>query len=782
MRKRLFKFLTGYVLKLRVLHILIIIFVSISMLVLSERISFTDVNIMDFLTTNTEGSLSEYNTLLNMLIVEINKRFPKTPVYEKHLEDIIKGKLYDTKKMLEEIRVDSENSPTVSSTINSEFNIDKLQDDKELYKYLDFGIAKNLSLNNLNLEAKPVDWEDKVLNPPDVEIDRYIIQTKPTGKNSLTPGSFVFLPTQLTNVDENNKIDISPSLKREIVFSKIAEKELRQILREIPQAEQAYFISLRGFTRILRGDYFDQVKIFKEKFSYKHSFIDRTYFAPTLEKEFRPSFPYLDIGGLGIVRTYTISILNPKLKLVGIIGVDTPLEMEGKLKKTSPILGIGFFKNVSFKFSEDNLSESEKKQIDDFKKHKKLETFFTEVNRSVSNNRVIYSVPLTTDNVVYVIFDKKRLWVNTLLFMTVIAAVLAGISGMIYYVYRQSIKAIRAQENQFNLISNMHYPYIITNKNSHILKYNQEFENLVETSNLEGANFEDFLTEDSVKDYNFHIESSKKGFECPLTIKGRKDAHKSIILINARMEHPFQKGSRISVIIDSEVIESIVAKKYIDGFYHTLKTPLHSILNIADQFRRKSAAPRYNEYYTLLDNTIEELKTEMSSLLEISKLDFRHLRPEPEIINFSRMIEEIKREFSVLVRKKKIKFDSNIHDGLTIQADRNMVKTTIENILDNALKYTPAGEISLLLLDAGSEAKVVIKDTGIGIPPDEINLIFDKEFRGKHPLVREMEGQGIGLYRCRHFVKLNNGEISVTSDPKKGSEFTIVFPKKIKNH
>lgn len=776
--------MTGYVLKLRVLHILIIIIVSASILVISARIRNLDNFIGDFLTTKTEGSLSEYNPLLNMLITEINKinkRAKGTQVGEDQLKNRIKEELYDTKQRLEGISVDSPNRPIGNPAVDVRFNIDKLQDDKELYKYLDFGITKNLSLDNLNLEAKPVDWKDKILNPQAVKIKRYIIQTKkPDEKDSFIPGSFVFLPTQSTSVDENNEIDISPGLKREIVFSKIAEKKLHQIIEEIPQAEQVYFISLSGFVRIFRRGESDPVKEFEKIVSYKQSFHDRTYFAPTLKYGFRASFPYVDIGGLGIVRTYTISILKPDLNLVGIIGVDAPMiKVKDELKKTSLTLGISFFKNFLLEFKEDNLNEIERKEIVDFKKKEGQEKFFTEVNQFGSASRIIYSVPLEKESVVYVVFDKERLWKNTLLFIMVIAVILAGISVMIYYVYHQSIKTIKAQENQFNLISHMHYSYVITNKNNHILKYNQEFENLVEAVDLEGANFEDFLITDSVKDFKFYIDSGKERFECPLTIKGKKGTRKSIILVNARTEHPFQKGSRVSVIIESEDIESLVAGKYIDRLYHILKTPLHSILNIADQLRRKSAAPRYNELYILLDKTIKDLSTAISRLLEISKLEFRHLRPELEIINFSRMIGDIKREFSILVRKKKIKLEYNIHDGLTIQADRNMVRTTIENILDNALKYTPGGEISLLLLDAGSEVKVVIKDTGIGIPADEINLIFNKKFRGKHDLVQAMDGQGIGLYQCWHFVKLNKGEISVTSVPGKGSEFTIALPKNV---
>jgi signal transduction histidine kinase len=73
----------------------------------------------------------------------------------------------------------------------------------------------------------------------------------------------------------------------------------------------------------------------------------------------------------------------------------------------------------------------------------------------------------------------------------------------------------------------------------------------------------------------------------------------------------------------------------------------------------------------------------------------------------------------------------------------------------------------------------VVKDTGIGIPKSEIDLIFKKKFRGSHPVVQQNDGQGIGLYQAKNFIELNQGKISVKSAVEEGTEFTVILPKNI---
>lgn len=796
------RFLTKYVLRLRVFNVLIFLIVCAAIVFFSFRINNLGGFINNFLTTRTEWSLSEHNSLLSMLIAELNRNQSEE---EKEKADKISKKIEDTlksiKKNIEDINAEKSNG---EQDVNS-INIDKI-DDNEVYKYLGTSVLKKLTYKELNLARRETSVTDDAED--DHDINRIYFESS---NKDVSLKSFVFIPTQLVNVNENGEPWLPFHLKREIVFSKILENHLLDIPKKI-QAEQVYFISLNGFIRLCpKADKNGKVDpmSYRKKLSYKKNFADRTYFNATIKEEFHKSPPYVDTGGYGIVRTYSISILNRDLKIVGIIAVDIEVEtIKEQLEKLSVGSTLPWFKNFLIGFykiggngledpSGHELEKKYKGQIIgnlgdnrhklttevcrfNFDKNCNIIIDPKEIKDDSSISSIVYSVPIGEKEVAFLIFDKERITKNNTYFVLIVVCLLLIITSLIFFVYIQGKKRLRHDESQLHLISHMGYAYIITDKSNYILDCNDVFKNLVEDKKIIGKSFEKYITKDSAKDFNFYSNSGKEKFECPIDIETGKSKNKPAILINTKTEYPFAaKDSRISILIESENIESLVAEKYSETISHMLKSPLHSIIGIADQLRRKTAKPRYDEYFRLLDYEIDTLRTKISRLLRISKIEIDKLKPEYEKIDLTKLIKDIKKEFEPLIAKRKLEFKGSIAEGLTIWADRSMIKIAIENILENALKYTIIGEISLSLFDAISEAKVEIKDTGIGIPKNEIDLIFKKKFRGSHPVVQQNDGQGIGLYQCKNFIELNHGKISVKSVVEEWTEFTVILPKNL---
>jgi nitrogen-specific signal transduction histidine kinase len=777
------EFLTKDLFRLRIFFVLIFLIVSVTIVFFSFRINDLGGFINDFLTTKTEWSLSEHNSFLSMLITEFN-RDPDVKKEAERISRPIEEGLRSIKPEIEKIGVSESNKEQEEIPQN----IDKLAYEK-VQKYLDFKTLEKMTFKELNLEVKK-----KFVNEDDSseqKINRIYIESS---DKDIVPKSFVFIPSQLVNVNENGEPWLSIYAKREIVFSKIVEKYLLYILDTIPGVEQAYFISLSGFIRICTKKTDKPVENYQNKLSYKKNYADRTYFDSTIKKIFHQSPPYVDTAGFGIVRSYSISILNNNLGIIGIIAVDIKEKpIKSLLGKISLGSTLPWFKNFSLglfemkgdeltasKNAKNNLTNEEKILINDFRK-KNRDELFTEVQRFESNiNRIIYSVPIEKDKIAVVVFDKERVVRNNILFISIIVSVLIILIYLIRYVYLHSIRRIKAEGKQFDLISHMHHSYVITGQSNQIIDHNEEFENLIEEKDLNSKSFEKYLTKDSLKDFKFYLDAGKEKFECPVEIKTKDGKIKQAILISTKTEYPFaEKGSRISIIIESENIESLVAEKYVDRISHLLKSPLHSILGIADQLRRKSAKPRYDEYFRLLDYEINTLSSKISRLLRISRIELEKLEPEYEEFDLTKLVNDIKNGFTPLMAKRKLRFETNITDGVTICADRNMIKAAIENLLENALKYTTIGEISLSLFDTKNEVKIVIKDTGIGIPKNEIDKIFDKKFRGSHPMVQKNDGQGIGLYQVKHFIGLNQGKISVKGVVEEGTEFTVILPKNL---
>ena len=114
----------------------------------------------------------------------------------------------------------------------------------------------------------------------------------------------------------------------------------------------------------------------------------------------------------------------------------------------------------------------------------------------------------------------------------------------------------------------------------------------------------------------------------------------------------------------------------------------------------------------------------------------------------------------------------------TLHADERKVKQVLLNLLSNALKFTPeGGAIDVLVSTTDKEVEVAVKDTGVGIAPDEQDSVFE-EFRQVGSAAKKIEGTGLGLAISRKFVELHGGKIWVTSQLGTGSTFTFTLPRR----
>jgi len=809
-KARFSRILARQIRRLRIYYSLIAIIFFGTILFLYVRTTSSDRLINDFSTRRTEWNTSEHSPFFNWLIAQFEfDKIANTGDIDQHM----KAKLESIRR-----RIDEDLKKSTKEPQSGPINIDRL-DYQEIPAYLGDQSLASLSLGNLNIIDEDKTLGEWITPEGDTKfnIQFYILRSKDDDLNEQK--SFVFFPTQLVNRNENNQFHLSLRLKRDLVFSKFMEKYLLEILKEIPDAQQAYFIPLSGFVRICgkgeRGD--NPVKYYKSKLNFRQDFADRLYFKPTIKDKFHYTPLYVDAGGLGIVKTYSCAVINYKWGVVGMIGADIQIgSVEKQLAEKShsfntfpqnPIIDFCDSNDVDenasrFKTKYNLLTSADKKGIFDFKKEKSrtpsimtttLNRFDFDVDGNIIKrqspvgetgitkkiNRIIYSLPLEGNKIAFFIFDKQRLMWQSIFYISFLLIQLIGFTLLIRYVYHQMINRVQEEENKLELITQMHSSYVITDKANHIQSCNKEFENLVEDKNAVGKNLANYLTIDSFKDYRFFLDSGKERFEFSVVLQTKSGNEKSAILINAKTSYLTDNKARISILIESENLESLVAEKYADRISHILKSPLHSILQIADQLRRKTAKPRYEDYFRILEVEVAGLKSEISRLLGMLKMEYKQPVPEYKKFDLTKLVMEIKGEYVPLLEKKKLGFNSKFTEGVSIAADRNMIKVTIENILDNALKYTPTGSISFFLYDSPVDAKIVIEDTGIGITADETGLIFQKGHRGNHPVVLGAPGKGIGLYQCKNFVDLHKGRIDVESAVGKGSQFTILVPKNL---
>jgi signal transduction histidine kinase/ligand-binding sensor domain-containing protein/CheY-like chemotaxis protein/AraC-like DNA-binding protein len=222
--------------------------------------------------------------------------------------------------------------------------------------------------------------------------------------------------------------------------------------------------------------------------------------------------------------------------------------------------------------------------------------------------------------------------------------------------------------------------------------------------------------------------------------------------------------------------------KFLTNLSHELRTPISLILAPMDQLLNKTTVDK-TQYVEGIKRNAKRLLNLVDQLLDFkslqeheSKLDSHH----GEIVSF---IKETAESFRYLSQTNGIEFivDSQL-DSLYMDFDANKIERVILNLLSNAFKHTPkAGRIMLSIFKSGdSDAQqcvyIQISDTGIGIPADKYELIFERFFQHDSPPAVLNQGSGIGLSIVKEFVQMHKGSIRVESEPGNGSVFTVCLP------
>jgi heavy metal sensor kinase len=216
-------------------------------------------------------------------------------------------------------------------------------------------------------------------------------------------------------------------------------------------------------------------------------------------------------------------------------------------------------------------------------------------------------------------------------------------------------------------------------------------------------------------------------------------------------------------------------KQFAADASHELRTPLSVILSQSEIILRKDRTP--GEYRNTLA-TIKEAATMMSEivrkLLAIAKLSADKVELRFERINLGDIISESVNLLSPLAEHKGVSIDISPAKPLAVLGDRSLLSELFNNLIGNAIKYNvPHGKIHINLIQEADLIITEIRDTGIGIPENDLAKVFDRFYRVDKSRSRETGGAGLGLSICNEIVKLHNGRIEIKSKVDEGSTVSV---------
>ncbi|WP_183128133.1 sensor histidine kinase [Clostridium autoethanogenum] len=216
--------------------------------------------------------------------------------------------------------------------------------------------------------------------------------------------------------------------------------------------------------------------------------------------------------------------------------------------------------------------------------------------------------------------------------------------------------------------------------------------------------------------------------------------------------------------------------EFVASVSHELRTPLTSIKGWASTMRTGDFSDK-EELQTgleIIENESDRLTKMVEELLDFSKFISGKITLKKDYVDIKNTIEYIKKQFSLRAWRQNINFSVKVQDNMPlVLLDENRIKQVLNNLLDNAFKFTQeGGKVTLKAFVKDENLIMIVDDTGIGIPEDELPKVTEKFFKGKS----DKCSNGIGLSICKEIVSLHGGKIEITSELVKGTEITLTIP------
>jgi len=231
---------------------------------------------------------------------------------------------------------------------------------------------------------------------------------------------------------------------------------------------------------------------------------------------------------------------------------------------------------------------------------------------------------------------------------------------------------------------------------------------------------------------------------------------------------------------------SQLKSNFLSNMSHELRTPLVGIIGFADILEDEIINEKHKGMINKISLGAARLSITLNQILDLSKIETNKKSIKWQKIDITSVILEIVKLYSNMAIKNKIVLMSSFsQSNLTVWGDERMLLNIFNNLVNNAVKYTAEGQITInsFVETDDSEEFIVVKvaDTGMGIPEDKLEVIFEEFRQVSEGLNRGYEGTGLGLTLCKKFVNLLNGSIQVESEQGIGSTFTVRFPLFVEN-
>jgi signal transduction histidine kinase len=212
---------------------------------------------------------------------------------------------------------------------------------------------------------------------------------------------------------------------------------------------------------------------------------------------------------------------------------------------------------------------------------------------------------------------------------------------------------------------------------------------------------------------------------------------------------------------------------------HELRTPVTSIVSFSELIRGETRAltPDGTMFLDIIERNAERLLHLVDDLLLLSRIESGTIPPELTSVSIPELAAEAVRAASAGAAKHAVALDLSADDGPAMQADRRRLLQVLDNLIANAIKFSPRdGLVSIAASYEDRAWRIDVADSGIGIPPDEIGQLFARFVRASNARTAGLPGTGLGLSIVKAIIELHGGHVQVDSVLGRGSTFSVYLP------
>lgn len=358
-------------------------------------------------------------------------------------------------------------------------------------------------------------------------------------------------------------------------------------------------------------------------------------------------------------------------------------------------------------------------------------------------------------------------------------------SERLLFEYQEKMFQINKQSNLRykqleTIVTNINFPLALLDNKANFLLSNESFlrmNNIPSISVLK----EDSPINNDIRVFMRESYLKESNLQRSVSINGQDYNATSITIYeNNRFVGTLFIFQNITSILERERIQ----KRFIADASHELKTPVSAIKGMSEILNR----PNFNDPETLSD-FLKQIELEskrmeniINDMLSLSRYSSKNVMLELTRFNLSELVNEVHRSYSTLLKEKRLLFINDVQKDTMIYADKDKFYHIISNLLSNSIKSSDRGTIRVTAVLSSNRFEVIVQDEGIGIKQEEIPYIFDRYYRVDESRSRQTGGSGLGLAIVKAYVQAHKGQIEVSSELNKGTQFAIILPATIVNN